>query len=196
MQVYHCIVVVTLLEIPEQWIRKAVGFSLATWMALSVLGAASASVLSTCSKTHISVVHFKPTALAAVQSLWTCLNIRNCIWTKWNSFLFDRYQVQGALWMPSSCLWMLLDSQWPLQTSYLPSGEGRHVKSIEQMLCTFCFACYRLKENVGFPSESMCLKDYRKPWINTYKNKFCSWSKCCGPHLWWNMHVFPRLRPS
>lgn len=64
-------------------------------------------------------------------SLWMCLNIRNCIWPKWNSFFFDRHQVQGTLWIPS---YMPLDgSEFSVHCKHHhPSiGGGRHMKSIE-----------------------------------------------------------------
>lgn len=80
----------------------------------------------------------------------------------------------------------------------IPSIQAESIcaGSIGSTFCTFCFVPYRLKENVGFAYESMGLLRLKKPRIIMYKHKYCMWSKCYGSHLWWNMYVFPRVRPS
>lgn len=76
-------------------------------------------------------------------------------------------------------------------------GENMCAGSIGSTFCTFYFVPYRLKENVGFAYESMGLLGFKKkPRIIMYTYKYCMWSKCYGSHLWWNMYVFPRIRPS
>lgn len=118
--------------------------------------------------------------------LWVRLDVRSCLLSK---------AAHGAIWTLNCAPWRD-GSIGTVLCKYDTFQPGRGAVRWAR-LCASCFVHHRLKEKVGFACESrVACWDSKVPWTIMYKHKHCLCSKCCGSYLWWNMYVFPRVRPS